>query len=408
MTRLTGLALAAAIGLPVGTAAQTAPPNPLFDEPRLMDKAMTWVEEFAASGSEEPYDGLYPDFRHMITGAGWISVGPGYRQHVFGGEAVMDVSAALSWRAYKIAQGRLEFPHLAGERLILGAKALWQDLTQVRYFGLGADSRSADVSDYRIQASNVIGYAIWRPEPYLAVGATAGWLNRPSLSSSTGTFDRAEPDTIALHADDPAATLSRQPRYAHAELSIAADNRNHQSYPTDGGVVRFAWSTYRGQPAGSFTFDRYEGEAAYFRPLFGRSVLAARIWGVLSKTLEGRQVPFYLMPSLGGHNTLRGYADYRFHDRHLIVANLESRWALFEHIDTAVFIDAGNVANRWADLDLSRTSYGLGMRLHTKQATLARFEVARSTEGWRFLLKVTDPLRLARFTRRTAALPFVP
>ena len=74
---------------------------------------------------------------------------------------------------------------------------------------------------------------------------------------------------------------------------------------------------------------------------------------------------------------------------------------------TALFMDAGNVADRWGDLDPSRTSYGLGMRVHTEPVTLARFDVARRHEGWRFLLKVTDPLRLAKSTKRTAALPFV-
>jgi hypothetical protein len=32
-------------------------------------------------------------------------------------------------------------------------------------------------------------------------------------------------------------------------------------------------------------------------------------------------VPFYLLPSLGGKNTLRGYYDYRFHDRNMEVFN---------------------------------------------------------------------------------------
>ena len=35
-------------------------------------------------------------------------------------------------------------------------------------------------------------------------------------------------------------------------------------------------------------------------------------------------MPFYLLPGLGGHNTLRGYADYRFHDRHLLAGTIES------------------------------------------------------------------------------------
>jgi outer membrane protein assembly factor BamA len=406
---LTALALTFAITLPGTSAAQPpADTNPLFDEPRLIVKTMTWIEDFNNDESGEPHDGFYPELGNMITGAGWISGGPGYRRHLFGGNALVDVSAAVSWRAYKIAQGRLEFPHLLNDRVTVGSKLLWQDYTQVRYYGLGRDTLETGVSDFRMQATNVVGYATWRPRPSVAITGSAGWLSRPSLSASTGSFDRDEPDTLTLYAGDPAARLSRQPRFAHGELSIIADTRNHPSYPTTGALVRGAWSTYRDQPTGTWAFDRYEGEAACFLPILRRGVIAAHFWGVFTDTLEGRAVPFYLMPSLGGHNTLRGYADYRFHDRHLVAANLESRWALFAHVDSAVFFDAGNVAARAEDLDFVRTSYGVGVRLHTARTTVARLDVARSKEGWRFIFKLTDPIRLGRLNKRTAALPFVP
>jgi hypothetical protein len=382
--------------------------TPLFDEPRLLAKTMSFIGDFGSDETGQPSDGFYPELGHMITGAGWISAGPGYRRHVFGGHALVDVSAAVSWRTYKIAQARLEFPHLANGRLTLGSKLLWQDFTQVRYFGAGADTVETGVSDYRIQASNLVGYASWRLTPTVAVTGSAGWLSRPSVSSSTGSFDRGEPDTLSMYPSDPAASVARHPRFVHGELAIAADTRNYASYPTRGAIVRAAWSTYRDRSAERLTFDRYEGEAACFLPLGGPAVLAAHFWGVFTDTRIGDGVPFYMMPSLGGHNTLRGYADYRFHDRHLAVANIESRWAVLEHVDAALFLDAGNVASRTADLDFDRTSYGVGVRLHTSETTVARFDVARSKEGWRFMLKLSDPFRLARLTRRTVAIPFVP
>jgi hypothetical protein len=65
-----------------------------------------------------------------------------------------------------------------------------------------------------------------------------------------------------------------------------------------------------------------------------RLVLALRGWLVASDTGDGRVVPFYLQPGLGGHNTLRGYPDYRFHDRNMLVLTVESRIAkLREKID---------------------------------------------------------------------------
>ena len=117
-----------------------------------------------------------------------------------------------------------------------------------------------------------------------------------------------------------------------------------------------------------------------------------------------------MLPSLGGQNTLRGYRDYRFHDRDLLALSAESRWALTTHVDGAVFLDAGTVAPRVDDFRLSRlkTSYGVGVRVHTRTTTLGRFDVGHSREGWRFLFKLNDPLELKRSSRRSTVAPFVP
>jgi outer membrane protein assembly factor BamA len=174
-------------------------------------------------------------------------------------------------------------------------------------------------------------------------------------------------------------------------------------------VYRGSVASYSDQNAAGFSFKRYEAEAAQFVPLADRRVvLAFHGWVAGSGTDAGESVPFYLMPSLGGGNTLRGYTDFRFHDRNLLVVNAESRFALFSHVDLAAFVDAGNVASRVADLNLDKRNYGFGVRMHTGTATIARVDVAHGADGWRFVVRTNDPLHLSRLSRRTVAAPFVP
>lgn len=59
----------------------------------------------------------------------------------------------------------------------------------------------------------------------------------------------------------------------------------------------------------------------------------------------------------------------------MLLASIESRIALFTHVDGAVFVDNGNVAALFGDLDLRKQSYGVGLRLHTHQATTARVDI---------------------------------
>jgi outer membrane protein assembly factor BamA len=176
-----------------------------------------------------------------------------------------------------------------------------------------------------------------------------------------------------------------------------------------GGVYRAVAAVYSDRDDGRFSFRRYELEGAQFIPLSPvRWTLALHGWSVFSDTTGSSEVPSYMLPSLGGSTTLRSFSDYRFHDRHLLLASVESRWALFEHVDAVLFADAGGVASRVRDLGLKETSIGAGVRVHVRSTTIGRLDVAHGREGWRVLMRLNDPFRLNRLTRRNAAIPFVP
>ena len=399
--------------LPLVAHAQELVPPPttvtvegLLPEPHFIERAIDFATRTIGDGGAEK-SGLYPEMKNMITGAGWISLGPGYRQWINGDRLFVDVSAALSWRSYKIARGRIELTNLAKSRVALGSEVKWQDFTQNAYFGKGADSLQADRSEYRLKSLNAVGYTNVRPTQWLTLGGRGGWLRSPSLLDPSGAFRRDVPSTLLAFPDEPALAYADQPDYTHGELSITADTRDHRGHARRGGVYRGAWTRFWDRGDGTLSFQRFEAEAAHFHTMpRARMTIAARGWLVASDTAEGHVVPFYLMPAVGGNTTLRGFSNFRFHDRHISTANVELRIALLDHLDAVVFADAGNVAARMRDLDFAKRSYGGGLRLHSTTATFARLDVAHGLEGWRVTLNTTDPL--AHASRRTAPVPFVP
>ena len=117
------------------------------------------------------------------------------------------------------------------------------------------------------------------------------------------------------------------------------------------------------------------------------------------------------MPAPGGKNTLRGFDNYRFHDNASGVVNIESRWALFTHMDFALFADAGTVARQASALDFRhpRTDYGVGIRFHNATSMWLRIDAAYGAEGWRLFIVLSDPFkRLTPTTGRSSVVPFVP
>jgi hemolysin activation/secretion protein len=93
-------------------------------------------------------------------------------------------------------------------------------------------------------------------------------------------------------------------------------------------------------------------------------------------------VPFYLMPTLGGGNDLRGFSTMRFRGPQRVLVSGELRWTPARMLDMAVFYDAGRVADRPRDLALRglESSYGVGARFHGQRGTFMRWDLAHSRE----------------------------
>ena len=386
----------------------TSPPEGIVPEPSFLSKFATSTDTAFGHGTRE---GWYFNAGSLITGGGWISGGPGYRKSIFDGRARVDASVALSWNLYRSGQASIEMPDLARGRLTLGAGVTYQDALQVKYSGIGNNTPESDRSAYRFHDSDIFGAGRVQASPWLSIDGRFGWIPRPTLSTATGPSVNV-PNTVDLFTEATAPGIGTQPPFVHGDVSIVADIRDHAGHPTGGGMYRAGAAAYVDQDTGTYSFRRYEVEANQFIPLGTRKwVLGLRASEVFSDTSAGRVVPFYLLPSLGGHNTLRGYDDFRFHDRDLQNFTIESRVALLTHMDVTGFADAGKVAAEASDLDFRRlrSSYGAGIVFHNATSTLARIDAGHGFEGWHVFLKLSDSFkRTMPAVGRRAVVPFVP
>ena len=125
-------------------------------------------------------------------------------------------------------------------------------------------------------------------------------------------------------------------------------------------------------------------DARGYIPLGSRQrVFALRVVGVNSDPGPGNSVPFFLQPSLGGGESLRGYEPYRFQGDKMLLLQGEYRWEASRRFELAFFGDTGTVANQGERLSINKmkSDAGIGFRFKTSRATLFRFDLARSNEG---------------------------
>ena len=399
------------------TTAPEPPPPPqgtnkgLLTEPLFLTSLADAVASRSKNEDVVPKSGPYLKFGTGVSGAGWIAAGPGYRMNL-GDRLLLDVSGVVSWKRYLIGRGRLELRPLANSDLTLGAQVLGQDWTQVQYFGLGQESREENRSTYRLRATDVSAYAAISPGKLFDLRVRGGVLNRPRISRASGWNKGNYPDTQSLFTNVSAPGLTEQPQFWHGDISLSRDTLDHPDHPTRGILLELAASQFDDRDFDRYNFRRYELTTVAAVPLVGNKwVLGVRGIAVASTTSDGNQVPFYMMPSLG-KTTLRGFENGRFHDRNAVAFNVESRWAIFQHMDLALFGDFGGVAPRFKALDRNdfESSYGVGLRFHTGAKTFLRIDAAKPGSGgggWKVLFKLYESLNFSKERRWNTVVPIV-
>jgi hypothetical protein len=359
--------------------------------PGLLQRSVRWaMTELERSGGTG--DGFYPKVGGLIPGSGWVSLGPGYRHHVFGDAAVWDTSAVISLRRYSMVQTQIQWPKLLSEHLSIGGQIKYKDFTQINYFGIGPSTSKSAQTDFRLKNVDIVGSATAHPRAWLSVGGHVGYISgldvRTGLSSIFPSTDQRFDETTA-----PGLTV--QPRYHHADVFAEADSRDVPGYPTNGGLYRVDVATFHDLDGTRHSFRRVDVDATQYVPIFHKNWLVVLSGHVaVSRTGADNDVPFYLLPTLGGQSTLRGYSDYRFRDRNVALFSAEYRWPVFRMMDAALFVDAGTVASSASELwrERPKHDYGFGVRLHSTTSSLISIDVAKGREGTRVTVSLSGSL----------------
>jgi hypothetical protein len=174
------------------------------------------------------------------------------------------------------------------------------------------------------------------------------------------------------------------PNYRRVRAFAEIDSRTSRSYSRRGGLYRVEWSDYRQSNAGANSFGRVDAEMQQFVPVVRENwVIALRALASTTNTESGQDVPYFMMPDLGGHHALRGYSSWRFRDRNRVLLTGEYRWTAGSFVDMSLFLDAGQVSSALGNLSTRefKETYGVGISLHTLTTTVTRIELARTHEG---------------------------
>lgn len=320
----------------------------------------------------------HPFFDSAYSGGGF-TMGAGYRRHVSAYNTV-DVRGSITFSGYKRIEAEFLAPRLFDRRGVLSVIGGWREATEVGFYGTGTAATSKDDRvNYSFQQPYASAQLQVRPTrgPFVVGGGLeySKWDQGPGGGTVPSVDEEYTPEELP--------GLGASPVYLQVHGSAGLDWRMSPGYARRGGAYGVTVRDFVNHN-GDFSFTRVDYDVVQHVPIL-RDAWVLSLHGRVETTYTGdaETVPFFMLPALGGGSTLRGFASWRFRDRHSILLQAEWRVLANRFLDMAVFYDAGKVTSRRGDLDLEglKDDYGIGFRFHGPAATPLRIELAKSNEG---------------------------
>jgi Omp85 superfamily domain len=334
---------------------------------------------------------LHPVIGGVASGGG-IGVGVGYNSPN-DRRWYQDAEAMVTARRYWSLEGE------AGRQSVsrsfrLGVFGGVREMNRIDYFGIGPDTAVDNRTAFRLRDTTFGTRGWFRPMPAVRLGGSAaiylpdlGMDANSSVPFITDVFPEAAVPGLSAEP-----TFGRFRGFAEIVYPIIGDQEDAESSNGYRGSYQVAVEAFRDDDSGQHDFHRWELESQQRFPGI-RSDHRLTLHGFLASTNTNSDVPFYMLYTLGGSGglkafrpdllggdgtraTLRGFHNYRFRDRDLVLMQAEYRIPIVFKVHATIFVDAGQVAPTTSELfkDL-RTSTGFSLSYVRRGKTLGRMDV---------------------------------
>ena len=324
----------------------------------------------------------HPFFDSAYSGGGF-TLGAGYVTPV-GDYNSLDLRGSYTLERLQ-ARSRREFvaPRLFDRRGTLSVLGGWREATQVGFYGIGTGTRRRTTAPTTASGSRTRSAIARRAADAQLAGAA-----RRASSTRSGSSARARaacPSVEEVYTPETLPGLGAEVTYLHTQGTRRARLAHLARLLAARRLLRRHGCTTYADADDRFGFRQVDYEAIQHIPIL-RDAWVLSLHGARrdhATRTTASEIPFFMLPALGGGSSLRGFPSWRFRDRNSLLLQAEWRVLVNRFFDTAIFYDAGKVTGRRSDLDLDglKNDYGIGFRFHGPAATPLRIELAKSNEG---------------------------
>lgn len=271
--------------------------------------------------------------------------------------------------------------------LSLEATAALEDRPKDVFFGIGNASSGADRSDYALRRWTVGGRIVVHGPRRISLGLSVDWMQAETGAGGDDAF----PDIDSTFGPSARPGFGVAQRYLSlgggAEWS--AGPRHTTARTGSWAAVGYRWRLSR--TASTADGGLVSVSAGVELPFHQRRrSLALALYLESLRATSAGELPFHLLPAIGGPLSLPALLAERYRDRDAFLAKLEYRHRAWSDrrdalwADVVVFTNHGMVAGRLGDelaWEQLHGSTGVAIALITPASTIARFAVALGAEG---------------------------
>ncbi|GIU23452.1 outer membrane protein assembly factor [Shewanella schlegeliana] len=367
--------------------------EPLFDTPK--DMQPTWVDDIlSVFGADGEFDESKPiDMSYLPTayytpekkfGVGLLMVGL-YKTHGSASEEqpsslVLNSFVSMN-NSYGVEVENMTFFNGGKQRLLLGLELHNEAAV---YYGQGIEQGNIDANHHEFEEQLYSFKPRWMTEVadnyFLGVGAD---------------FTYASAEKLALvETGLPVDSADILPNNFSSGVVVTSiyDSRDYRLNATKGWLFQIDAGLYQNDEYSSFS--TYDLELANYIDLSSTSLLSSApgliAWQVQGHFTDG-DVPWNMLPDLGGSGAMRGYIKGRYRDKQMMMGQVEYRLPVFQRYGMVFWGGVGSVASKVSDLNEELlTSYGTGFRFKIKDNINLRLDIGVGENETNFYLNVNE------------------
>ncbi|MEZ8184377.1 hypothetical protein EGC79_00305 [Shewanella vesiculosa] len=361
--------------------------EPLFETPK--DMQPTWIDNIlSVFGADGEFDDTKTiDMSYLPTayytpekkfGVGLLMVGLYKTDNASSEEQpsslVLNSFASMN-QSYGVTVENMTFLNQGKQRLLLDLELHNEAAV---YYGVGIEQGDQDLNHHEFKEQLYSFKPRWMTEVadnyFIGVGADFIYTTADSL------------ELVATQAPVDANSLLPDNFSSGVVITSIYDSRDYRLNATKGWLFQLDAGLYQNDQFDSFS--TYNIELANYIDLGTTPGLIA--WQVQGHLTSG-DVPWNLLPDLGGSDAMRGYIRGRYRDEQMMMGQVEYRLPIFQRYGMVFWGSVGSVAPKVSELtDTLLTAYGTGFRFKIKDNINLRFDVGVGENDTNFYLNVNE------------------